>query len=351
MKRYIITTLLALVAIALQAQNIKAVDLGLSVKWADADLGSADGESKYYFQWGEPKGVWMQDYKASAYPPAIQAKLDPNKTIYRSQISSQLAERVGKDNILLPQYDAARVILRSHWRMPNKADWTELIEKCKFEWDRVNGRKCIKVTGPNGNHIFLTNGGWLDSDNNKLKKYYIGKVSYYWSSEVMNYGYGPAEIISFWCNNNPKGKIEPRIDTCDFPARGILVRPVYDDRTPAPQPAPQPAPKPQPQPKPAPVVTVKAVPTFTWTTLPATTTLTSVKISVGIRSKSQITATHVYVNGQMYRGIKAVTNDGSDMRIEQTVPLVEGSNIIKVSATNADGTATSERTEIGRAHV
>lgn len=88
MKRYIITTLLALVAIALQAQNIKAVDLGLSVKWADADLGSADGESKYYFQWGEPKGVWMQDYKASAYPPAIQAKLDPNKTIYRSQISS-----------------------------------------------------------------------------------------------------------------------------------------------------------------------------------------------------------------------------------------------------------------------
>ena len=135
MKRYIITTLLALVAIALQAQNIKAVDLGLSVKWADADLGSADGESKYYFQWGEPKGVWMQDYKASAYPPAIQAKLDPNKTIYRSQISSQLAERVGKDNILLPQYDAARVILRSHWRMPNKADWTELIEKCKFEWE------------------------------------------------------------------------------------------------------------------------------------------------------------------------------------------------------------------------
>lgn len=204
MKRYIITTLLALVAIALQAQNIKAVDLGLSVKWADADLGSADGESKYYFQWGEPKGVWMQDYKASAYPPAIQAKLDPNKTIYRSQISSQLAERVGKDNILLPQYDAARVILRSHWRMPNKADWTELIEKCKFEWDRVNGRKCIKVTGPNGNHIFLTNGGWLDSDNNKLEKYYIGKVSYYWSSEVMNYGYGPAEIISFWCNNNPQ---------------------------------------------------------------------------------------------------------------------------------------------------
>lgn len=346
MKRYIITTLLALVAIALQAQNIKAVDLGLSVKWADADLGSADGESKYYFQWGEPKGVWMQDYKASAYPPAIQAKLDPNKTIYRSQISSQLAERVGKDNILLPQYDAARVILRSHWRMPNKADWTELIEKCKFEWDRVNGRKCIKVTGPNGNHIFLTNGGWLDSDNNKLEKYYIGKVSYYWSSEVMNYGYGPAEIISFWCNNNPKGKIEPRIDTCDFPARGILVRPVYDDRTPAPQPAPQPTPKPQPQPKPAPVVTVKAVPTFTWASLPATTTLTSVKISVGIRSKSQITATHVYVNGQKYRGIKAVTNDGSDMRIEQTVPLVEGSNIIKVSATNADGTATSERTVV-----
>ena len=340
MKRISFLFLFISIATAMLAQNITPVDLGLSVKWGSADLGSSNGESKYYFQWGVPQGIWADSYKESNYPLAIEANLDAKKVTYFYDVKNQISKRIDKNHVLLPEYDAAHIILHSHWRTPNKTDWNELVDKCKFEWARVNGKKCIKVTGPNGNYIYLTTGGWLSTDKNKVKKNYIGSVCYYWSSEVTVYGYGPARGITFWGANDYKKNLTPRVGDTDYAARGLLIRPVYDDRSPAPQPQPQPAPQPQPKP----VVVTKSVPTFTWATLPATTTLSSVKISVGIQSKSRITATHVYVNGQLYRGIKAVSNDGADMRIEQTLPLVEGSNIIKVSATNSDGTATSERT-------
>ena len=52
MKRISFLFLFISIATAMLAQNITPVDLGLSVKWGSADLGSSNGESKYYFQWG-----------------------------------------------------------------------------------------------------------------------------------------------------------------------------------------------------------------------------------------------------------------------------------------------------------
>lgn len=66
--------------------------------------------------------------------------------------------------------------------------------------------------------------------------------------------------------------------------------------------------------------------------LSATSSISSPDYSIilGLKTKSQINDISIAVNGQKYRGVKAVTNDGYDMRITQDVTLRPGSNDIHV---------------------
>ena len=49
--------------------------------------------------------------------------------------------------------------LGDKWRMPIKAEWEELLRKCSTEWMSVDGISVFKVTGPNGNFIYIPSGG------------------------------------------------------------------------------------------------------------------------------------------------------------------------------------------------
>lgn len=65
-------------------------------------------------------------------------------------------------------------------RMPTRDEWKELVEKCTWDWttqNRVNG---YRVTGPNGNVLFLPAAGscWGGS------AYEVGGRGYYWSSSL-----------------------------------------------------------------------------------------------------------------------------------------------------------------------
>lgn len=51
--------------------------------------------------------------------------------------------------------DVAHVIWGSDWRMPTLDETRELRDKCSWKMTTVNGVKGAKVTGPNGNSIFL----------------------------------------------------------------------------------------------------------------------------------------------------------------------------------------------------
>ena len=81
-------------------------------------------------------------------------------------------------------YDAARANWGGTWRLPTKTEMQELIDKCTWTWTTQNGVKGYKVTGPNGNSIFLP-------DANSSHGYY----GCYWSSTPdedygVDYAYG-----------------------------------------------------------------------------------------------------------------------------------------------------------------
>ena len=145
----------------------EAVDLGLSVKWANMNIGAKTPlEPGDYFAWGEitPKDYYYWDtYKWSK-------DILGNITKYNSDDDRKFK--------LDPEDDAASVNWGGTWRMPTIYEFQELTEKCTWEWTSLNGVDGQKVTGPNGNSIFLPVTGYRDMD--KLR----GSSGYYWLSSL-----------------------------------------------------------------------------------------------------------------------------------------------------------------------
>ena len=132
------------------------VDLGLSVYWSSHNVGaSTNTQSGVYFAWGEING--KNDYDDDTY-----IYYDTDKAVY-FDIGEGISGR--------PQYDAATAYWKEGWRIPTWAEFHELINECTWEWvqiDKVNG---YKVTGPNGNSIFLPAMDNQVGDYKKITKY------------------------------------------------------------------------------------------------------------------------------------------------------------------------------------
>ncbi len=132
------------------------VDLGLSVKWATCNVG-ASSPTGYgsYFAWGETstKSEYTTD----------------NSTTYGKDLGSI----AGNSN-----YDVARAKWGGSWRLPTASEIDELKSKCKYEWTTQGSVNGYKVTGPNGNSIFLPAAGYRYGSSLS----YQGSRGYYWSS-------------------------------------------------------------------------------------------------------------------------------------------------------------------------
>ena len=143
----------------------EAVDLGLSVKWASCNVGAESPEEYgYYFAWGEtsPKS----DYSKGT------------GDTYGLSISTLKSRGVIDANgNLTAAYDAATANWGDNWRIPTLDEMKELIAECTWEWTTQNGVKGRKVTGPNGNSIFLPAAG---SRHDTLL--HAGNRGYYWSA-------------------------------------------------------------------------------------------------------------------------------------------------------------------------
>ena len=158
------------------------VDLGLpsGTKWAKCNIGAAneiDYGDYYAFAETSQKG-W--EYTKGNY------KVD--KTI-RTADSSYIDKDgfthtfIGKDifNIAGTLYDVATVKWGKGWRMPTKEQFDELKNNCKWEWVSKNGYSYgYKVTGTNGNYIFLPAASYRDGHEGAIPVY----VGHYWFSSI-----------------------------------------------------------------------------------------------------------------------------------------------------------------------
>ena len=130
------------------------IDLGLSVKWAACNVGAATpSDYGYYYAWGETS----------------------TKARFTKDNSKTFQKAVG--NIAgNTQFDAARAKWGGKWRMPTKAEMEELKTQCTWTWTTQGGHNGYKITGKNGNSIFLPAAGY------RYKKGFknVGERGYYW---------------------------------------------------------------------------------------------------------------------------------------------------------------------------
>ncbi len=157
-----------------QPEKYEAVDLGLSVKWATMNVG-ANSPEEYgdYFAWGETSPKDTYSWETYKWCKGSQYTL----TKYCSNSSYGT---VDNKTVLDPEDDAAQANWGGTWRMPTRDEFTELRTKCTWEWTSLNGVYGRKVTGPNGNSIFLPAAGYrYDSSLGTA-----GSYGSYWSSSL-----------------------------------------------------------------------------------------------------------------------------------------------------------------------
>lgn len=164
---------------------VEPVDLGLSVKWANCNVGATSPEDYgWYFAWGETEP--KSNYSWSTYFDSVNGN-SSNFTKYATNKKTQLD----------PEDDAAHVNWGGDWRMPTKTEQDELRTNCTWTWITQNGVNGYKVTSKvNGNSIFLPAAGYrYDSSLDDA-----GSYGYYWPSSLYSYSVY-AYLLYFYSSN------------------------------------------------------------------------------------------------------------------------------------------------------
>ena len=168
------------------ANHVHAVDLGLSVKWACCNVGASSPEGYGgYYAWGETEE--KSNYTPLTYKYYL-GDLDGDGYYY----DSNEYQNIGS-NISGTSYDVAHVKWGGSWRMPTLDEIKELCNKCSWQWTEVNGIKGQKVTGPNGNSIFLPAAGYRYGTD----VYSRGSIGYCWSATSGEYDSNDAYSLDF----------------------------------------------------------------------------------------------------------------------------------------------------------
>ncbi len=169
----------------------QAVDLGLSVKWATTNVG-ADTPGGYgdYYSWGEIR----------------------TKDNYVESTCATYNRALG-DIAAAKNYDVARMKWGGTWRLPTKQEIEELVNLCTWKWTSSDGHMGYRVTGPNGNSIFLPAAGYRRGTS--LSD--AGSYGDYWSStpgeSSTQYAYGlyfsSSKFFRGWGNRYDGQSVRP----------------------------------------------------------------------------------------------------------------------------------------------
>ena len=174
--------------------NYGYVDLGLSVKWATTNVGaSSPSDYGYYFAWGETS-------TKSEYT-------EENSRTYKTSMGDIAGNAA---------YDAARANWGGTWRLPTEAECEELVKQCTWTWTTQGGHNGYRVTGKNGNSIFLPAAGLRGGSS----LYGVGGEGLYWSSTPYESNTEDAYRLYFLSSGHYVG--------WDIRYRGRSVRPVSE---------------------------------------------------------------------------------------------------------------------------
>lgn len=192
----------------------RAVDLGLSVKWASCNVGATSPEGYGgYYAWGETEEKTYYSWNTYKWCNGSSSSL----TKYCTDSSYDI---VDNKTTLDLEDDVAHVKWGGNWRMPTEPEMDELCNSCSWSWTSVNGVNGYQVTGPNGNSIFLPAAGLCKYREDVGAR---GTYAYYWSATLSSDDSEDAyELCSYdGCH-------------CSASARyfGAPVRPVYGEYKP-----------------------------------------------------------------------------------------------------------------------
>ncbi len=138
---------------------MQAIDLGLSVKWTDRNLGAnSPTDVGELYAWAEltPK----KEYTWKNYKHWVcSGKFGP---FLEKHFSREIHSIESFDDAVTHRYGKP-------WRIPTATEFEELIDKCKWVKTAENGKSGFRIYGNNGNSIFLPTEG----------------VEHYWSATRM----------------------------------------------------------------------------------------------------------------------------------------------------------------------
>ena len=180
----------------------------MGIKWATFNVGATNPEEYGgYYAWGETEE--KENYDWSTYKWCNGS----DDTMTKYCIDSSFGT-VDNKTVLDLEDDVAHVKWGGDWRMPTKAEQDELRDNCTWTWTTQNGVNGYKVTGPNGNCIFLPAAGYRDG----TEVNYRGSIGYYWSSSLYSSYSDHAYFLRF-SSGNPRWYVFHRY-------YGFPVRPV-----------------------------------------------------------------------------------------------------------------------------
>ena len=190
--------------------QFEAIDLGLSVKWASCNVG-ANSPEEYggYYAWGETEE--KRDYSWATYKWCNGSYETLTKYCTESFYGT-----VDNKTVLDPEDDVAHVKWGGNWRMPTWIEIKELCNKCTWTWTKVNGVDGQKITGPNGNSIFLPATGYREGTGISSR----GSYGDYWPSTLREDRSFDAHYIYFGSNGWEWSS--------NYRYKGRSVRPVAD---------------------------------------------------------------------------------------------------------------------------
>ena len=200
-----------------------AVDLGLSVKWANMNVGaSSESDFGKYFAWGETTGYDSSDGHSFGW--ANYSLCGGSNTTMTKYCNKEGYGTVDNKTTLEAADDAATANWGSPWRMPTKAEMQELADTksntAEYTWEltTVDGHKGYRITrNSTGANIFLPASG-----NYGGSLYDQNSFGYYWSSSLdEESGSNPSNSYYLGTNNTNAG-----VYNWNSRYLGLSVRPV-----------------------------------------------------------------------------------------------------------------------------